>query len=216
MLVRFWGTRGSLPVAPTADAIRRKIANALRRRRTAGFADAAEAEAFVERELEFRGRRNLRRRDRLRRDRSRRRLLFHLRHGQRPEGIRAGCAEALRRGPPARPIISSSRTCTGTISWGSPSSRRRSIRTRRSSSMPAIPMPSRRFAASRRKSPSRCRSTGCAPTSNSSQLTPGRAVSRSTALRVETKLQHHSHDSYGYRFTDARRANGHLQHRQRA
>ena len=29
MLVRFWGTRGSLPVAPTADTIRRKVAHAL-------------------------------------------------------------------------------------------------------------------------------------------------------------------------------------------
>ena len=29
MLVRFWGTRGSLPVALTADAVRRKVANAL-------------------------------------------------------------------------------------------------------------------------------------------------------------------------------------------
>ena len=29
MLARFWGTRGSLPVAPTADVIQKKIAHAL-------------------------------------------------------------------------------------------------------------------------------------------------------------------------------------------
>ena len=29
MLVRFWGTRGSIPVALTADAVRRKIVGAL-------------------------------------------------------------------------------------------------------------------------------------------------------------------------------------------
>ena len=39
----------------------------------------------------------------------------------------------------ARPIISSCPTCTGTTSWAFPSSRRRSIRTRRSASMPRHP-----------------------------------------------------------------------------
>ena len=33
------------------------------------------------------------------------------------------------------------------------------------------------------------------------QLEPGEGW-RSMALRVETMLQHHSHESYGYRFTD--------------
>ena len=44
MLVRFWGTRGSLPVAPTADAIRRKIAQALVAADGRQFDDEAEAE----------------------------------------------------------------------------------------------------------------------------------------------------------------------------
>ena len=53
MLVRFWGTRGSLPVALTADSVRRKIANALVAADGRRFTDAAQAETFVETELSF-------------------------------------------------------------------------------------------------------------------------------------------------------------------
>jgi phosphoribosyl 1,2-cyclic phosphodiesterase len=53
MLVRFWGTRGSLPVALTAEAVRRKIVNALMSADGRRFEDGAEAESFVDRELGF-------------------------------------------------------------------------------------------------------------------------------------------------------------------
>ena len=53
MLVRFWGTRGSLAVAQTAGAIRGKIARALVAAGGRSFADEAEAADFVERELDF-------------------------------------------------------------------------------------------------------------------------------------------------------------------
>ena len=53
MLVRFWGTRGSLPVAPTAGTIRRKIAEALVAANGKSFADADEAERFITAELGF-------------------------------------------------------------------------------------------------------------------------------------------------------------------
>lgn len=53
MLVRFWGTRGSLPVAPTADTIRRKVANALIAADGRRFADEIEAQSFVEHDLSF-------------------------------------------------------------------------------------------------------------------------------------------------------------------
>ena len=53
MLVRFWGTRGSLPVAPTAETIRRKIAQALIAAGSLQFDNIAEAELFVEKELSF-------------------------------------------------------------------------------------------------------------------------------------------------------------------
>jgi phosphoribosyl 1,2-cyclic phosphodiesterase len=53
MLVRFWGTRGSLPVAPTARTIRRKIANALVSAGGLEFGNVAEAELFLEKELSF-------------------------------------------------------------------------------------------------------------------------------------------------------------------
>ena len=53
MLVRFWGTRGSLPVAATAGTIRRKIARALVSADGRKFSDAADAERFAEEELSF-------------------------------------------------------------------------------------------------------------------------------------------------------------------
>ena len=53
MLVRFWGTRGSLPVAPTADAIRGKIINALLAADGRRFHDEADAARFIEQELSF-------------------------------------------------------------------------------------------------------------------------------------------------------------------
>ena len=48
MLVRFWGTRGSLPVAQTAPAIRAKIARALVDAGGRRFADEAEAARFAD------------------------------------------------------------------------------------------------------------------------------------------------------------------------
>ena len=53
MIIRFWGTRGSLPVAPKADAIRRKVASALVAADGRRFVDADEALEFVERGLKF-------------------------------------------------------------------------------------------------------------------------------------------------------------------
>lgn len=53
MIIRFWGTRGSLPVAATATAIRRKVAKALVAANGRSFADADEALAFVEQKIDF-------------------------------------------------------------------------------------------------------------------------------------------------------------------
>ena len=53
MLVRFWGTRGSLAVAQTAGAVRDKIARALVAADGRKFADQGEAAAFVKSELDF-------------------------------------------------------------------------------------------------------------------------------------------------------------------
>lgn len=47
MLVRFWGTRGSLPVAQRAEVIRAKVARALVAADGRRFADEAEASAFA-------------------------------------------------------------------------------------------------------------------------------------------------------------------------
>jgi len=53
MLVRFWGTRGSLPVAPTAGTIRKKVVHALLSANGRSFSDPAAAEEFVDKELGF-------------------------------------------------------------------------------------------------------------------------------------------------------------------
>jgi phosphoribosyl 1,2-cyclic phosphodiesterase len=53
MWVRFWGTRGSLPVAQKAMTVRDKIARALVAADGRRFADVAEATRFAETELDF-------------------------------------------------------------------------------------------------------------------------------------------------------------------
>lgn len=53
MQVRFWGTRGSLPVAPKARTIADKVAAALVAASGRGFASLGEARNYVENELDF-------------------------------------------------------------------------------------------------------------------------------------------------------------------
>ncbi len=53
MRLRFWGTRGSLPVAPDADTVSRKAAKALVAADGRRFADEEEALGFVRRDLDF-------------------------------------------------------------------------------------------------------------------------------------------------------------------
>ena len=53
MLVRFWGTRGSLPVAPDGAGVRRKIKRALLQANGRRFEDEATIERFIDEELDF-------------------------------------------------------------------------------------------------------------------------------------------------------------------
>jgi phosphoribosyl 1,2-cyclic phosphodiesterase len=53
MLVRFWGTRGSLPVAPRADAILAKVVSALTAAQGRFFASEADAADFAVANLDF-------------------------------------------------------------------------------------------------------------------------------------------------------------------
>jgi phosphoribosyl 1,2-cyclic phosphodiesterase len=53
MRVRFWGTRGSLPVAQKAGPVQAKIARALMAAGGRTFADEAEAAAFASKNLDF-------------------------------------------------------------------------------------------------------------------------------------------------------------------
>lgn len=53
MLVRFWGTRGSLPVAQTATNVREKLVRALVSASGRKFASEAEAQVFLDEEMRF-------------------------------------------------------------------------------------------------------------------------------------------------------------------
>ena len=53
MLVRFWGTRGSIPVALDGHGVRRKIQQALRQANGRRFDDEAAIERFIDEELDF-------------------------------------------------------------------------------------------------------------------------------------------------------------------
>src|SRR5262245_6096239 len=53
MLVRFWGTRGSIPVALTGTDVRHKIIQALLHANGRHFASADAIERFIDEELEF-------------------------------------------------------------------------------------------------------------------------------------------------------------------
>lgn len=53
MRIRFWGTRGSLPTALRADAVRAKVHAALRAADGRRFADDAAIARFIDEELEF-------------------------------------------------------------------------------------------------------------------------------------------------------------------
>ena len=53
MRVRFWGTRGSIPVAVTPAVIRRKLVGALTRAIGRGLDTPEKVEAFVDRELDI-------------------------------------------------------------------------------------------------------------------------------------------------------------------
>ena len=53
MQAYFWGTRGSLPVAPDGVAIREKIKRALLKANGRHFDNAGAAEQFIDAELEF-------------------------------------------------------------------------------------------------------------------------------------------------------------------
>jgi phosphoribosyl 1,2-cyclic phosphodiesterase len=53
MRVRFWGTRGSIPVAPSGESVRHKIKQALLQSRGRSFANEMAIEQFIDSELDF-------------------------------------------------------------------------------------------------------------------------------------------------------------------
>jgi hypothetical protein len=112
--IRFWGTRGSLPVALTASAVRKKIVAALRGASGRTFATNAEASVTSTASRSRRGH--------LRRPHScveietggSEYVICDLGSGLRP----FGSAALARHGPARRrPTTCSCRTCTGITSW---------------------------------------------------------------------------------------------------
>ena len=148
--IRFWGTRGSLPVSLTAAGVREKLHRPrCAARRAALRVRCANSRRYVD-GLGVRGRRNLRRAHLVRRDRDRRSGVRAVRSRQRRASVRPGRdwrATARRR---RRRTTSSCPTCTGTTSWGCRSSRRP---TSRATAIRVLRQPSassrRRCAASR-------------------------------------------------------------------
>ncbi len=53
MVVRFWGTRGSLPVAPSGEQVREKIKKALRQTKGRRFDSEKVLDRFIDEELDF-------------------------------------------------------------------------------------------------------------------------------------------------------------------
>ena len=211
--VRFWGTRGSLPVALTASGVRRKVITALAGAAGRHFASGAELEAYVDTlgmavagsygghsscvEIETGGPDY---------------VLCDMGTGLRRFG-----QQAMRAPWPTgrhRPITSSCRTCTGTTSWGSRFSRRPTSPAiasfiygghdgaRRSAAAAAVAaVLSGDFAALRADI-------------EFVHLEPGRDYELA-GMTVRLMLQRHGGDSYGYRFERGRQ-DGRLLDRLRA
>ena len=119
MLIRFWGTRGSLPTPIKAEATRRKVIHALLAADGRRFDSEAEAGAFLDEEIDFPLRATYGGDTscvELETD-SGEFIVFDMGSGLRPFGIDA--VRRCQRGMP-RSITSFCRTCTGITSWGSP------------------------------------------------------------------------------------------------
>ncbi|MFD2498176.1 hypothetical protein ACFSTI_04000 [Rhizorhabdus histidinilytica] len=167
MLVRFWGTRGSLPVAPRARAIEDKLVGALMRASGRTFADEDAARRFVNEELSFGEGHSYGGATTCLEIEGADDSFFILDMGS---GLRELGNDAFRR------IAQQGRSRTynffmSHLHWdhimGFPSSGRPSIPTRASSSIRAMPIAKQRCAASRRRSASRSPSTGCVRRSSS-------------------------------------------------
>ena len=199
MLVRFWGTRGSLPVAPTADVIQKKVANALVAADGRRFADQAEAERFVEKDLSFAvGATYGGATPCVELEASRSYLVCDMGSGLRSFGL-----DSMKRnsGGHAKtynvflshlhwdhimgfPFFAPAFDPEATIRIHSAHSDAEQALRRQQEEI-SFPVP---FDWLRAKI-------------TFVQLTPGEAY-EVDGVQVETKLQHHSHGSYGYRFTD--------------
>ena len=199
--VRFWGTRGSIPVAMTSrGGAATSSSPRWWPRPAAASTRPSKARAFVEHELDFSRRPTPSAATRpawSSRPGGAEYVVCDLGSGAR----RFGNARARHaRRPPATGSTSSCPTCTGTTSWAS-----------RSSARPTCPATAIRIYGCHDALEQAFRLQHAAPSLPGGLLAARRARSSSCAsspsapttiagLTVRAKRQHHGGDSYGYRF----------------
>ena len=122
--VRFWGTRGSLPVALTAADVRAKLVAAVRGAARAAVARRTPTSRPTSTACDFALAGTFGGHTLLRRDRDRRPRLRAVRPRQRRAAVRRRRRSRATGRARRRPTTSSCPTCTGTTSWGCRSSRR--------------------------------------------------------------------------------------------
>ena len=200
MLVRFWGTRGSLPVALTGAGVRSKIKQALLQANGRRFDEDAAVERFIDEELDFPHPAQLRWQLRVYGDRGWYRV-HGVRYGlgaARISGNRL-CASTVQGN--LRCIIFSCPMCIGITSWASPFFHLPIFPATRFASMGVTPLPVLQEAFHRQQS------DPCFPVDWKNlgadiqliHLEPEQWYEMN-GFRVKAKLQPHHGDSYGYRF----------------
>ena len=196
--IRFWGTRGSLPIALTVAGVRRKLVAALRDASGRPFDSDQEIERYVD-GLPLRDRRHVRRPHVLRRARDRRRRLRRLRPRQRPASVRPGGDRAPRPGvaadvSPVRvaPALGSHHGPAVLRAGLHPGQPRHLLRRARGARGRAAPADGAAVVSGRLLARSMRRSSSCTSSPDAPHDVAG--------MRVTLKRQHHTGDSYGYRF----------------
>ena len=171
MRVRFWGTRGSIPVALTTADVRDKLAQALLQASGRTLRELRGGARLRQLRARLLAHAHLRRPHAVRRDRDRRATSTSSATWAAARARSACTCSPSRRARPRR-STSSCPTCTGTTSWASPSSGRPTSRARRSASTAATTCSSRPSACSSRRRASRWSSTQLGATIEFVKLEP--------------------------------------------
>ena len=201
MRVKFWGTRGSIPVAPTTADIRQKLVAALTQAAGRQLDTPARIEAFVDGELDLGRRHTFGGNSSCVQLDAGDAVLRAVRSRQRR--ARASAITLAGHPPGASPpsITCSCPTCTGTTSWASRSSCPPTSRATASASTAATPRSSRPFRRQHGGAVvSRWTSRQLGADDRVRAARAGSPPTTSPASGSRAQRQLHSGDSYGYRF----------------